>query len=165
MSKRETQICLSSWFNWKRIRKRGSLVLWKLKKKIKNFKGQVFWVVFGLCVNSLMNEVQGIELWQRGKGVSETTQFCMTSFMNGPLRSAGPGGFSPFFSWGGIKLLCSQEFIWEMEFTQFIRDLRNKTKSIEGIGPQKNITFITLGFWVNSLHCFLEKNFFWKASL
>ena len=113
----------------------AGLIEKEFARKTVYFKGQVFWLVFGLCVTSLMNEVQGI--MTEGKGVSETTQFCITSFMNGPLRSAGPGGFSPFFSWGGIKLLCSQEFIWEMEFTQFIRDLWNKTKRIEGSGPHK----------------------------
>jgi hypothetical protein len=39
------------------------------------------------------------------------------------LRSSGPGGFSPFFSCG-MRLLCSQEFICEIEFTQFISDLQ-----------------------------------------
>ena len=70
-------------------------------------------------------------------------------------RSSGPGGLSPFLS-GGMRLLCSQEFIWEIELTQFIRDLKAKWKwlaffhffdisvQFHGIWPFKNNQFSCL---------------------
>ena len=38
----------------------AGLIEKEFARKTVYFKGQVFWLVFGLCVTSLMNEVQGI---------------------------------------------------------------------------------------------------------